>query len=86
MEDADAKYSPKQMIVHIYKKYPPKNTAVIKTIEDVNPLSNEQLQKIYQKAVGTYHPDKNKTYGEKWVVMCTEITKYLNKIRDSLCE
>jgi len=75
------------MIIHIYTKYPPKNKVEIPAIETLKSLSNKEFAKYLQKfPIFQYHPDKNRKYDDKkWVVLCDEITKYLNDLVSDLC-
>jgi hypothetical protein len=76
------------MIIHVYKTYPPKNKAEIPTIEKLKSFSDEEVVKYLLKfSIFQYHPDKNRVHkDEKWIVLCDQITKYLNEIRMVLCE
>ena len=60
----------------IYKEFPPKN-ATHKLDESV-----KSTKKQYKSASIHYHPDRQKEHGEKWVVICEEISKYVNQRYD----
>ncbi|XP_076453844.1 uncharacterized protein LOC143288991 isoform X2 [Babylonia areolata] len=62
----------------VYSTHPPKNPAhKMKEVSDSPEFS--ELQKLYQRAVIHYHPDKAdvEKHGKTWKVLCEEITKLL---------
>ena len=72
----------KELILHIFDKYPPKSTSAklkIPTKEDLDGLEEPNLRKFIQKMLLYYHPDKvdESEHGGKWKVLCNEITKIL---------
>ena len=62
----------------VYKTYPPKRkTHKLVHEKNLEKQPYAEMKKIFQKAVTHYHPDRQKAHGEKWVVLCEEITKVL---------
>ena len=68
------------LLRHIYKKYPPKNENH-KLNDSLLEGENQNIKKALRESLLHYHPDrlKAKDLGKKWVVLCEEITKYLNR-------
>lgn len=64
----------------VYKTYPPKNVAH-KLNESLLIGENKNVKKALRDGLLHYHPDrlKAKDLGKKWIVLCEEITKYLNR-------
>ncbi|XP_028392853.1 uncharacterized protein LOC114517357 [Dendronephthya gigantea] len=68
------------LLRHIYKAYPPKNKSH-KLNESLLSGANRNVKKALRDSLLHYHPDRlqAKNLGKKWVVLCEEITKYLNR-------
>ena len=68
------------LLRHIYKTHPPKNKNQ-KLNESLLSGENRNVKKALRESLLHYHPDrlKAKDLGKKWVVLCEEITKYLNR-------
>lgn len=73
------KESGDQFLMFIYETYPPKTKYKVPKKADVIGQPKEKLKKLFQKAVISYHPDKQdvKKFGMKWKVLSEEITKML---------
>lgn len=69
-----------QLLRHIYKVHPPKNQTH-KLNESLLTGENRNIKKAIRDGLLHYHPDRLKAndLGKKWVVLCEEITKYLNR-------
>ena len=68
------------LLRHIYKAHPPKNKEH-KLNESFLTGENRNVKKALRESLLHYHPDrlKAKDLGKKWIVLCEEITKYLNR-------
>lgn len=68
------------LLKHIYKVHPPKNTNH-KLNESLLSGENRNVKKALRDGLLHYHPDRlqAKDLGKKWIVLCEEITKYLNR-------
>ena len=68
------------LLRHIYKVHPPKNKDH-KLNESFLSGENRNVKKALRESLLHYHPDrlKAKDLGKKWIVLCEEITKYLNR-------
>jgi signal recognition particle GTPase len=68
-------HSSKKLLEHIYQNHPPKNPE-----HKLEEITTDNMKKILLKAVSHYHPDRQANYANdrKWVILCEEITKYLN--------
>ena len=77
------------LLLFIYKTFPPKNDTHRLPEEDKMKSPNKkEIQKILQKAVLHYHPDKQNAeeHGMKWKVLCNDITKLLTSRYESYCD
>ena len=68
------------LLRHIYNIHPPKNQNH-KLNESLLTGETKNLKKALRDGLLHYHPDRLKAndLGKKWVVLCEEITKYLNR-------
>ena len=68
------------LLRHIYTTHPPKNKDH-RLNESLLSGENRNVKKALRESLLHYHPDrlKAKDLGKKWVVLCEEITKYLNR-------
>lgn len=73
------KESGDQFLMFIYETHPPKTKCKVPKKNDVIGQPKEKLKKLFQKAVISYHPDKQNVekFGMKWKVLSEEITKLL---------
>lgn len=69
-----------ELLRHIYNVHPPKNQSQ-KLNESLLTGETKNVKKALRDALLHYHPDrlKAKDLGKKWVILCEEITKYLNR-------
>ncbi|CAI5500459.1 unnamed protein product [Closterium sp. Naga37s-1] len=65
----------KQLLTHIYSKYPPKSGNGNLTCPSLNA---DDAKASLRTAILHYHPDKNGEHGDRWKILCEEITKCLN--------
>ena len=72
--------STEDLLRHIYQVHPPKNQNH-KLNESLLSGENRNVKKALRESLLHYHPDrlKAKDLGKKWIVLCEEITKYLNR-------
>jgi hypothetical protein len=63
--------SPDFFLDYVYSKYPPLKPGYSKPLDGT-------LAMRCRLAVLHYHPDKNCTYGQNWLELCVEISKFLN--------
>ena len=61
---------------YIYKHFTPKREA--HKLGETKGANRKTTKSLYKHALIHYHPDKQKQYGGKWVVICEEICKCLN--------
>ena len=63
----------------VYKKFPPKNPQ--HRLDEADLADSSKRKHVLLKAIQHYHPDKQNRddHGTKWVVLCEEITKFLNR-------
>ena len=68
------------LLKHIYKVHPPKNQNH-KLNKSLLSGETRNIKKALRDGLLHYHPDRlrAKDLGQKWVVLCEEITKYLNR-------
>ncbi|CAI5488731.1 unnamed protein product [Closterium sp. Naga37s-1] len=65
----------KQLLTHVYSKYPPKNgNGNLKCPS----LNADDAKVSLRMAILHYHPDKNSEHGDRWKILCEEVTKCLN--------
>jgi DnaJ-domain-containing protein 1 len=67
------------LLRHIYRAHPPKNKDHTLN-ESYLSGENQNMKKALRESLLHYHPDrlKAKDLGKKWIVLCEEITKFLN--------
>ncbi|CAI5461582.1 unnamed protein product [Closterium sp. Yama58-4] len=63
----------KQLLTHVYSKYLPKNEN-----HKCPSLNVDDAKASLRTAILHYHPDKNSEHGDRWKILCEEITKCLN--------
>ncbi len=72
------------LLKHIYTAHPPKKSSHVlkqelKDSATVPGPGKEAVRKGLVRASLSYHPDHNKEYGVKWLVLCEEIQKKINE-------
>ncbi|CAI5483783.1 unnamed protein product [Closterium sp. Yama58-4] len=65
----------KELLTHVYSKYPPKNGNGNHKCPSLNV---DDAKVSLRTAILHYHPDKNGEHGNRWKIVCEEVTKYLN--------
>ncbi|CAI5535470.1 unnamed protein product [Closterium sp. Naga37s-1] len=65
----------KQLLTHVYSKYPPKNGNGNYKCPSLNV---DDAKVSLRTAILHYHPDKNGEHGDRWKILCEEVTKCLN--------
>ena len=62
----------------IYKNFTPKRESHRLAEPHTTDVTDVKLKSLYKHALLHYHPDKQREYGEKWLVISEEICKCLN--------
>ena len=74
-----SKTGDKALLTHVYTDHPPKDpTQKLDEFPDVNDDDySSGMKNLFRKAVIHYHPDRAGKHGDKWKVLCEEISKVL---------
>ena len=77
------------VIANVMEKFPPKHKLKKEETEtemELMQLSREEIKKRVQKMILVYHPDhvNKEKHGNKYFVLCEEVTKFLTSIYESM--
>lgn len=68
-----------EFIRYLYDNHSPKRSTNRQELE--RHISSNDTEKVFNRAMTDYHPDRNSSYGKRWKSMCSEIYKCLNMLK-----